>query len=908
MWNLFTYFFKCRHLVWLPVLCVALAGCKDDFDDSELRDQIADLDGRLTSLEKLCAQMNTNISSMQTIVSALQQNDYITGVTPITEGGNTIGYTITFMKNRPITIYHGKDGKKGEDGITPRFKIENGRWMVSRDNGSTWEDAGQATGDQGLPGVAGITPKLKIESGRWLISWDNGASWEDVGQATGDQGQQGAAGITPQFKIELGNWFVSFDHGTNWSLLGQATGDKGEDGITPVIGIRQDTDGIYYWTLNGTWLLDNNNQKVKAEGTDGESGEAGEEGTPGQNGITPLLKIEGGYWYVSYDNENSWKQLGKATGESEGNFFQEITEDDDYVYITLTGNQTTISIPKYKPLSIQFDISKDICASPHTTYIIGYKLIGSDKNTIIKAIAQDGYRALINTIDYSQGKIEITTPNDIVDSEVLVLISNDKGNTVIRSINFINGIISITTKNYSVGYEGGIVDVELTTNIEYIINIPDEAKSWLSLAPTSRSSMRDEVISFVVQPNENVEERSATILLQDQYRMYSESILITQQSKSMNDVFHVSVPGTLSQLIPVESINLIEEITITGSLNKTDYDFLNTLPILKRVDLSGLTDVTIPSNAFYNSVIENPTISTVILPLNLIEISDYAFYKSSIISIDIPPTVKRIGAHAFDNSKITSLIIPNSIEHIENNAFASTYNLRGNIIIPNTTTFIGECAFQHSNFDGTLTLGSGIKEIGPSAFQACHNVKGDLIIPANIQRIGKNAFSYCGSLYKKTLQINAELDTIPTGAFANANLTGSLIIPQNVVYIGSLAFSDNDFSGDLIIPNKVKIIGSGAFAKNNNATSRYNNLILGESITYIGELAFSIYNSQFNIFVGLSFNKVQIKITNPNSLSCRDAFGFSTATKQNFEVPLGTSSIYQKLFNGHINSIVEVEF
>lgn len=578
------------------------------------------------------------------------------------------------------------------------------------------------------------------------------------------------------------------------------------------------------------------------------------------------------------------------------------------MYITLTGNQTTISIPKYKPLSIQFDISKDICASPHTTYIIGYKLIGSDKNTIIKAIAQDGYRALINTIDYSQGKIEITTPNDIVDSEVLVLISNDKGNTVIRSINFINGIISITTKNYSVGYEGGIVDVELTTNIEYIINIPDEAKSWLSLAPTSRSSMRDEVISFVVQPNENVEERSATILLQDQYRMYSESILITQQSKSMNDVFHVSVPGTLSQLIPVESINLIEEITITGSLNKTDYDFLNTLPILKRVDLSGLTDVTIPSNAFYNSVIENPTISTVILPLNLIEISDYAFYKSSIISIDIPPTVKRIGAHAFDNSKITSLIIPNSIEHIENNAFASTYNLRGNIIIPNTTTFIGECAFQHSNFDGTLTLGSGIKEIGPSAFQACHNVKGDLIIPANIQRIGKNAFSYCGSLYKKTLQINAELDTIPTGAFANANLTGSLIIPQNVVYIGSLAFSDNDFSGDLIIPNKVKIIGSGAFAKNNNATSRYNNLILGESITYIGELAFSIYNSQFNIFVGLSFNKVQIKITNPNSLSCRDAFGFSTATKQNFEVPLGTSSIYQKLFNGHINSIVEVEF
>ena len=102
---LFTLFFKCQHLIWIFILCVAFAGCKNDFDDSELRGQIADLDGRLTTLEKLCAQMNTNISSMQTIVNALQQNDYITGVTPITEGESIIGYTITFTKNKPITIY-----------------------------------------------------------------------------------------------------------------------------------------------------------------------------------------------------------------------------------------------------------------------------------------------------------------------------------------------------------------------------------------------------------------------------------------------------------------------------------------------------------------------------------------------------------------------------------------------------------------------------------------------------------------------------------------------------------------------------------------------------------------------------------------------------------------------------------
>lgn len=245
-----------------------------------------------------------------------------------------------------------------------------------------------------------------------------GKMQDKLPEIKGNKGQQASRHNS---KSNSGTGSCPLTTGQTGASQDKLPGDKGEDGITPVIGIRQDTDGIYYWTLNGTWLLDNNNQKVKAEGTDGESGEAGEEGKPGQNGITPLLKIEGGYWYVSYDNENSWKQLGKATGESEGNFFQEITEDDDYVYITLTGNQTTISIPKYKPLSIQFDISKDICASPHTTYIIGYKLIGSDKNTIIKAIAQDGYRALINTIDTLKEKLKLRLQMILQNSEVLDL-------------------------------------------------------------------------------------------------------------------------------------------------------------------------------------------------------------------------------------------------------------------------------------------------------------------------------------------------------------------------------------------------------------------------------------------------------------------------------------------------------
>jgi hypothetical protein len=53
--------------------------------------------------------------------------------------------------------------------------------------------------------------------------------------------------------------------------------------------------------------------KDGANGTNGTDGKDGADGSNGQDGITPQLKIENGYWYVSYDNGTTWKQLAKAT-------------------------------------------------------------------------------------------------------------------------------------------------------------------------------------------------------------------------------------------------------------------------------------------------------------------------------------------------------------------------------------------------------------------------------------------------------------------------------------------------------------------------------------------------------------------------------------------------------------------
>ena len=109
----------CRFLRSIFVLLVVTlfsSSCSKEYDDSFLTNRVDNLENRVHKLEELCSQLNTNISSLQVIVKALQSNDYITNVAPITKEGSLIGYAISFAKNNSITIYHGSDGK---DGKTP---------------------------------------------------------------------------------------------------------------------------------------------------------------------------------------------------------------------------------------------------------------------------------------------------------------------------------------------------------------------------------------------------------------------------------------------------------------------------------------------------------------------------------------------------------------------------------------------------------------------------------------------------------------------------------------------------------------------------------------------------------------------------------------------------------------------
>ena len=406
---------------------VALTSCK--YDDDDLWNSVHGLENRVAKLEELCKQMNTNISSLQTIVTALQNNVYVTGTTPLMKDGKEIGYTITFSKGNPITIYHGKDGQDGEDGITPTISVKkdtDGVYYWTLNGEFIMVDGGkiQAEGKDGTNGTNGTTPQFKIENDYWFVSYDNGANWTQLGKATGEDGIGGDSmfsgvdyktstdyvifTLADGTQIKLPTWSafealqrLCNETNTNLSALqtivtalqnndyitsvdpltenGKVVGytikfaksnpiviyngkdgADGVDGNTPVIGVKKDTDGIYYWTLDGEFIVVDG-QKIKAQGTDGNNG------ADGSDGVTPKLEIREGYWWISYDNGANWTQLGKATGEDGKDADSiKITQDENNVYFELADG-TVITISKTgqsaDPNIIQFEDAsvKAIC-------------------------------------------------------------------------------------------------------------------------------------------------------------------------------------------------------------------------------------------------------------------------------------------------------------------------------------------------------------------------------------------------------------------------------------------------------------------------------------------------------------------------------------------------------------------
>ena len=71
-----------------------------------------------------------------------------------------------------------------------------------------------------------------------------------------------------------------------------------------------------------------------------------------------------------------------------------------------------------------------------------------------------------------------------------------------------------------------ILEVELKTNVDFNVRIPDEAKSWISY--TTTRSIRTEKLIFNISENEGDDIRSAMIQIENEERGVKDVLAINQ--------------------------------------------------------------------------------------------------------------------------------------------------------------------------------------------------------------------------------------------------------------------------------------------------------------------------------------------------------------------------------------------
>ncbi|WP_418400314.1 PL29 family lyase N-terminal domain-containing protein [Alistipes putredinis] len=398
-----------KKLLTLAVMVTALVLSSCKYDDDDIWNSVHGLEDRVAKLEELCKQINTNISSLQKIVDALQDNLSISKVEQIADG-----YIIHFSDGSTATIKNEKDS-----------------------------------------------------------------------------------------------------------------------GPIPVIGVRKDTDGCYYWTLDGEWLTDEKENKVKAQGTDGK------DGVDGEDGITPQLKIENGRWMLSMDNGKTWTDIGQATGadgtdgedgadgkDGTNGIFKSVTEDDDNVYFTLE-DDSVVTIPKSSRFRITISDSVDIGIFAGETKTIDFSVIGATEKVTIKAIGQNGWKAKVQNYENSNGALQITAPDPLTNDDVFVFAYEPTGKTTMTCINFVEGVIIVPNELIQASRDGEIIEVPIQTNISYTVSIPQISQYWISQQSTR--ALHNDILKFNIKPNKG-DERSAIISLLANDGNYTKTIAITQEA------------------------------------------------------------------------------------------------------------------------------------------------------------------------------------------------------------------------------------------------------------------------------------------------------------------------------------------------------------------------------------------
>lgn len=141
----------------------------------DLKDRVDVLEQKVSALE---SKVNQNVNSINALVEAAKKAVTITKVETLTDG-----YKIYFSDGTISTISNGVNGTDGKDGVDGKDAVAPVIGIKEEEGVYYWTIDGEFVLNNGqkvpVTGKDGLTPQFKIQDGKWYVSFD-GNTWDAV--------------------------------------------------------------------------------------------------------------------------------------------------------------------------------------------------------------------------------------------------------------------------------------------------------------------------------------------------------------------------------------------------------------------------------------------------------------------------------------------------------------------------------------------------------------------------------------------------------------------------------------------------------------------------------------------------------------------------------------------------------
>lgn len=291
-----------------------------------------------------------------------------------------------------------------------------------------------------------------------------------------------------------------------------ADGQDGQDAVSPEITVRLDEEtGRWYWFMGEDWLCTPDGERVLVDGRDGKS---------------PTLKIEEGFWYISWDGGEEWEQTEwPAKGQDAYEVFSKIEVFEDRIELTLAADETLLVLPRYLPVEMELvlegqDLDQEVLIAPGETLAIRYSLSGTGVENALLVAGTDGrFKTALQeeTIEEGvvKGVVEVTCPAVFpVGGYIYITVNDGSGRSEAQVVRFKERSLNLlfgedTFAAAAEGATGRVVSFESNFEVEPVCVFPEGVEPWLTVKTDAVENIV--ALTYDVLPNTGTEPRTACI-------------------------------------------------------------------------------------------------------------------------------------------------------------------------------------------------------------------------------------------------------------------------------------------------------------------------------------------------------------------------------------------------------------